>query len=275
MPNEELDEELDNGSQAGDKPDGDKPAGDKPAGDKPAGDKPAGDKPRGDLRVALREEREANAKLKEQIADHEKRWGALEPFMPDIIDYLEKGGKGKATTGDAPNPAVVEFAEDFEVRDKDGNLDLKRAEKLMRRIDERADAVAARRVEPVSRLTHTERASTMRERAHNIKLPEDGEPIASQEYIDKVMDALPPEFQSNPEVVNVAMIIAAGLETLSDRKKGRSRSREPLSLEGGGRRGFRPGELTGLERAAAQARGKTAEQWQKAAKDDSDILEDI
>jgi hypothetical protein len=80
---------------------------------------------------------------------------------------------------------------------------------------------------------------------------------------------LPADIASQPEVVNLALMIARGMGT------GTSAAGEPLHTEGaGGGRGTGPA-LSPMERAAARSRGLSDADWIKTrdAKDDSNLLE--
>jgi hypothetical protein len=105
----------------------------------------------------------------------------------------------------------------------------------------------------------------------------DGQPIAEQKYIDAAATSLGDDLMADPEVARLAQVVAAGLEYLDARKSGtlgrgragggRRGSGEPMMVERStGRFDGDTGEMSDLDRAAARARGKSPEQWQKMSK---------
>lgn len=144
-------------------------------------------------------------------------------------------------------------------------LDLGRARQALDVMTRIADRRTARAIEPVARTSAAERASRNRQEALSRQYV-DGAPIAAPEFIQQAFDAIPAEYAADPNVANLVQIVAMGLEYAARRKDGKINSRlEPQHSEGG--TGMLPGAnprgLTQFGSRAAQARGYTAEQWQK------------
>lgn len=204
----------------------------------------------------------------------------LEPLMPEFEQFLrQKQGGERATVGRATRsaaPADNDYTDDeltgFAITrgyyDKDNQPDLKRAQDELDIMAAIADRRAQKAVGPVAAGSARDRARLNAERAVQHKFA-DGEPIADEKYINAAFEALPDELKADPNVSNMLLVLAAGLETLDARREGRGgRRREPVFREGGRGRveTDNEGSLDALDRAAARARGKSPDAWAKLQK---------
>lgn len=244
---------------------------------------------------ALHQERQERQKLADTLRQ-------LDPVMPEFEEFLkQRNGRQESTVdrarqsarGGADKAYTDDELEGFAITrgyyGQDGTTpDLNRAQKELDIISGISRRQAREEVAPVTRSTTQERARLNREKARAATFV-DGQPIASQQYIDAALQSLDDTMMADPNVANIAQIIAVGLETLDQRKNGTARrsggqrsSREPMMVE---RPGGRPDdgdvEMSGLSIAAARARGKSPEQWAKLSKQvntarrNSAVLEDV
>lgn len=200
----------------------------------------------------------------------------LEPLMPEFEQFLaNKQGQQRATVGRATRAAETDYSEDelngYAITrgyyDGDNKPDVKRAQDDLDIMTAIADRRAGRAIRPVAEATTRDRARDNAQRALGTTFV-DGDPIADQKYIQAVFDALPDEQKADENITGVMQILAAGLQSLDERRSGRRGGRrEPVFREGGSRVSHSGGEsLDALDRAAARARGKTDEQWSKMTK---------
>lgn len=227
---------------------------------------------RGDVKYiryeAVQQERQKRQELERTLSQ-------LEPVLPEFQEFLEnkRSGRVTATTRATQGAPADEYSQDELIAvaqlnryySEDGqSLDLDRARQaldLMGKIGERR---ARQIVEPVARTTIADRAAKNRQEKLSQQYV-DGEPIAAPEFIQRAFDALPAELAADPGVADLVAVIAAGLQTLDGRAKGRTARREPNFTEGAPGRvdGSTPRGLSAFGQRAAQARGYTPEQWAK------------
>jgi hypothetical protein len=182
-----------------------------------------------------------------------------------------------------------EVAVSLGMYDEQGQADLRRAQAHLNISRREADRRVDRRVKPHEESTARDRAQNNRERARG-QMFVDGRPIADDQYLDAAFAALPEEMAANPQVASLMQIVAAGLQSLDQRKAGGKQRqqqrqsqqvpeyREPMHTEGTtGRFDGDSGELSPLDLAAARARGKTPEQWmkQRTAVNKSQALDEV
>lgn len=255
---------------------------------------------------ALQEARRQSKGYRDTIAK-------LEPLMPEFNEFLnQKRNGGRKAAEPAARPAVPdETPEELEelaavahtmgyVDPATGDPDLVRTRAVMKMLDRRAGRVVSERVAPLAGNLAADRARQNREDAYSRAFV-DGRPVAEQEFIDMAFDSLPAEYTADPLVAGTAHLVAAGLQYLEERKQAAGgvrrgtgpvqftrrgtpafRGREPFFSEGstGRVRGDHEETLTAFSEAAARARGKTPEQWQKSrervnSRRDNNILDDI
>lgn len=200
----------------------------------------------------------------------------LEPVLPEFQEFLRnKQGGRQAAVREAAGPTGEEYTDD-ELKavaelnryyTEDGqSLDLTRARQSLDLMSRISDRRVSRAVEPVRQSTAADRATRNRQEALS-RQHVDGAPVADAAFIQQAFDALPADLAADPSVANLVQVIAAGMEYLDKRKTGKiGVGREPQFLEGstgrlnsGGGRG-----LSAFAQRAAQARGLTADQWEKA-----------
>jgi hypothetical protein len=240
---------------------------------------------------ALHQERQERQKLAATLAE-------LDPLMPEFNEFLkQRTGRRDAQvdrarqslgggTSDYTEDELQGFAINRGYFAEDGQTpDLRRAQTELDIISGISRRQAHNAVRPVHEDSIRTRANTNRNRVRGNNFV-DGQPVAGEKYVNAAINALSDEQLADDNVANLVQVIAAGLESLDNRKNGRvSRTRggrEPMFVEGSsGRFDGDTGELSGLELAAARARGKTPEQWAKmskavnTSKRDSAILEDV
>lgn len=213
---------------------------------------------------ALKGERSA----RQQLASTLNR---LEPVLPEFEEYLANKRSGNVAAQQRTAPAAEELAGYAQLRGyfkSDGTPDTVRARADLDFMDSRVDTRARAIVKPVEEMSAKERARANRIAAGNAQYV-DGQPIAGATYLDAAYNALPPELAADGNISNLVQVIAAGLQSLDERKTGKSSRparREPMYLEGSrGRYDGDTGELSNLELAAARARGKSPTEWAKTA----------
>jgi hypothetical protein len=215
---------------------------------------------------ALHQERTRAQNLQAQIDQ-------LAPLMPEFEQFLtSKQSRDAARTARvAPPVADDQYSQDeleglATIRgylDAEGRPDVARARQDLAFVDRIVEQRVGKAVAPVARETAEVRAARNREAARGRQFS-DGRPVADQRFVDMAFDALPPELAADPNVANIAQVIAVGLQTLDARKNGRTASREPVFTEAPNSRfEAAPGQLSAFDLVAARARGKTPEQWAK------------
>lgn len=218
-------------------------------------------------RQTAAQERDRLAQEAEALRKVKENWDVVEPYLPLLASHPKITGKAAAPAPTAPqqDPELLSIAETFGFYDDAGQPDVKRAKAAQDYMDKRGGARAEEVIRPVARTAAQVQAQILRERAYQV-VDKAGRPIAAKEHINAVLDQLSPEAQADPEMVKTAILIARGM--------GMPPAGEPLHTEGvgGGPRGTGKG-LSSLERAAAQARGMTDDQWTKLRDTDSDVLE--
>lgn len=235
--------------------------------------------------AALHEEREKRKLLSKEVADLktkaerlatvEQHLETLQPTLrlieqhPDLVEKLTKASKpGEEQPEDDPD--AEETARDLGLYTESGELDVKRAQRLMKRIETRTEKIAGKKVEegisPIRDSTTQERAGSLRQQAYSVK-DDSGRSYAKREHIDKLLDALPASLQADKRVVQIVLAAARGIGGVP------SSTEEPqLSEPAGGRR---PGgrTMSPLEEKAAAARGITPDKWRTLTDDKTDVLE--
>jgi hypothetical protein len=204
---------------------------------------------------------------------------ALDPVMPEFEQFLKVKNnrqaavrEAAASDGEQDDDAYLsEVATALGYFDETNQPDLRRAQAHLNVTRRESTRVVKREVEPDRKQSKAESARVNRERARGNKFV-DGQPVAEEKYLNAAFESLGDDFLADSGVANLAQIVAAGLQYLDERKNGVSRRagparREPMMVEGStGRFDGDDGELSGLEMAAARARGKSPEQWAKLSK---------
>lgn len=239
-------------------------------------------------KAALDAERATNKGLRETLAQ-------LDPVMPEFEEFLKVRGNRRETTsrtvaGTSTTQDDKTYLEEVAVAlgyfDETNQPDLRRAQAHLNVTRTEAARETARQVRPEQERNVRDRAANNREAARGKKFT-DGKPIADQKYVDAAMSSLPDEYLADPNIANITQVIAAGLEYLDMRRNGtlnrggrsvqRGERNEPMFVEGSrGRFDGDGSELSGLDLAAARARGKSPEQWAKLAKSaNGSVLEEV
>jgi hypothetical protein len=201
------------------------------------------------LRVATKaiKELEPIAQRSKEVND---RLDRAQPIIDAIITNpklraealrIAQGTRTTSDTVDQPSadedPDAAAYAEDAGFYLADGQTpDLARSRRVLDRLDKRHGRQTDDRIRPLAGLTLTDKANqNLRDAAAMVD--DDGTPLATWESIKEVADQLPPHLMANPQVKELVLNSAIGL----DRRKKRTpkAAEEPLYLErqsGGGRR---------------------------------------
>jgi hypothetical protein len=160
---------------------------------------------------------------------------------PDAADYAEVQGYYLA---DGVTPDVV------------------RARRTLAILDKRSGRQTDERIRPLAGLTLNQKANENLRDAANMT-DADGTPLASRESIQEVAAQLPAHLLANPQVLDLVVNSAIGL----DRRKGRTPKpiEEPLYLERqGGRRGSSDPVITPDEKRTLERLGLTEADYKKS-----------
>lgn len=218
--------------------------------------------------IEERRQRQALAREVEQLRAVKANWDIVEPFVPDLAEYVANRGKKAAPPpppAAAQDPELNDIVRTFGFYDQDGQPDYDRAAAARTFMDKRAGSVAAEAVRPVAHNAASTQARLLRDNAYHAT-DKAGRPFAARDAIDRVLDNLSPEDQANPQVVATALFVARGMSAPA--------AGEPLHTEGGSGGNRQGATLSSPERAAARARGLSDEQWIKTRDSgDSNVLE--
>lgn len=207
-----------------------------------------------------------------RVTDVDARLAKVAPIInavltdPAIAAAVTKKTNPSAATTDQPtdDPDARELAETYGWYTDAGELDIargQRAIKVQERISERS---AGKVVAPFANVT-VGSAAEQNLRAAISATDDNGTPLASEESIRELASALPAHLLANPEVMNLVVNNAIGV----DRRKGRTpkAAEEPLVLDTvGGRRGAGQPVLTGDERARLTRLGLTEKEYMESVK---------
>ena len=216
---------------------------------------------------ALRQAREEARSLRDEFKK-------LEPVIPEFEEFIRTKQARQVAQRSAATPPADEYTDD----ELDGfaavsgfytaenTPDRARARQAMDVMSRIADRKTRQHVDPLRSSTAADRAARNRQEAVG-RLFTDGKPIADPKFIEEAFNSLPAELSSDPGVGALIQVLAAGREYLDKRRNGTlSERREPVFNEGSRGRYYETGgELSQLALAAARARGKSPEAWQKAA----------
>jgi hypothetical protein len=229
---------------------------------------------------AVHNERTARQKAEQTLAQ-------LDPLMPEFNEFLQQRQNRQQATVDRARQSAG-GSDDYTADELEGyaitrgyykddgvTADTGRAQKELDIVSGITRRQTRREIEPVRQNTTRDRAQANRDKARGQNFV-DGQPVADQKYIDAAFNALSDEYLADPQVAQITMLVAVGLQALDERKSGtarrggaapRQRSGEPMHIErGAGRFDGDNGEMSSLDLAAARARGKTPEQWAKQSK---------
>lgn len=217
---------------------------------------------------ALRQAREEARTLRDEFKK-------LEPVIPEFEEFIRGKQARQAAQRTQAAPREDEYTDDeldgfasvSGFYTQDNQPDRNRARQAMDVMSRLADRKAQKYIDPLRSSTEADRAARNRQEAKGRQFV-DGQPLADQRFIDAAFDGLPTALAADPNVGNLAQVLAVGLQTLEERKNGTGRHarREPVFSEGGrGRYNEVDGNLSQFALAAARARGKSPEDWAKLA----------
>lgn len=162
-------------------------------------------------------------------------------------EALRIAGGTRTTADSAPlvdeadDPDAAAIAEEFGHYLADGQTpDVARGRRILARLDARHGKQTDDRIRPLAGLTMNDKANQNLREAEAM-VDKDGTPLATKESIQEMAKQLPPQLLANPQVIDMVINSAIGL----DRRKGRTPKPvdEPVFMERQGG-GFRRQEST-------------------------------
>lgn len=140
---------------------------------------------------------------------------------------------------------------------------------MKQRIASTAQAMVQSEIAPLRRETQESRAQSLTTAAFQ-KATQDK--FCSTETLTKIVQGLTLEQRANADVMNAALVMAAGIDAAQGKLPGKAAPAPvvpaPLVTEAsGGRRGLAPGPLSDIEQRAAKSAGMTEAQWKEHTKD--------
>lgn len=197
--------------------------------------------------------RAENEQLKRKADDYD----VVAPYLPLLATHPKVTGKPATPPVPASeDPELIAAAEALGFYNDDGTPNTARAAKAKGFFTGLVKGTVQEEVKPLAQSTARTAAGSLRERAYQV-VDKDNRPFAQKENIDAVLNELPPEYQADPQVVQLALMIARGMGTTSPA------AGEPLHTEGTSGRPGGGAALSNLERAAARARGLSEQDWTK------------
>lgn len=210
--------------------------------------------------------RDATKRVKElepvaqRVTEIEGRLEKAAPYInamltdPAIAAAVTRKTNPSAAKTEQPenDPDATEYADAMRWYTDNGELDVARAQRAIKVQERIAERTSTRVVQPFANVTVGSAADRNLQYAMGLK-DNDGVPLATEESIREVASVLPAHLLANPEVMDLVINNAIGV----DRRKGRTPKapEEPLLLDSvGGRRRTEPA-ITSEERARLQRLG--------------------
>jgi hypothetical protein len=160
------------------------------------------------------------------------------------------------------DPDASAMAEEFGFYRADGvTPDVERGRRILSRLDTRHGKQTDDRIRPLAGLTLNQKANENLRDAAQMTDP-DGTPLATRESIDEVAKQLPAHLLANPQVLDLVINSAIGL----DRRKGRTPKpvEEPLYFERQGSRRRAEPVVSAQEKATLERLGLTEADYKKS-----------
>ncbi|MBK7473542.1 MAG: hypothetical protein IPI73_25845 [Betaproteobacteria bacterium] len=237
--------------------------------------------PLGTLVGLRKSNREGAKRIKElepqaaRVNEVNERLAQASPIIDAVLNNPKlraeaiRQANGTRTSSDAteqPDDAeAVELAEEFGFYLADGvTPDAARGMRVLARMDKRAGRATAAAVQPFAGLALGQQAETNLARAMAMT-DEDGVPLATPESIRETAKMLPANLLANPQVVELVINNAIGLDRRTRRTP--KAQDEPLYLAAqGGRRGASSTAITAEDRAFMQRHGITEKDYLRSTK---------
>jgi len=214
--------------------------------------------------------------IAQRAREVDERLNRAQPIIDAVINNPKlraealRIGRGVPQTSDRveqpstdEDPDAADFAEIQGYYLADGvTPDVVRARRALTILDKRSGRQTDERIRPLAGLTLNQKANENLRDAANMT-DADGTPLASRESIQEVATQLPAHLLANPQVLDLVVNSAIGL----DRRKGRTPKpiEEPLYLERqGGRRGSSEPAITPDEKRTLERLGLTEADYKKS-----------
>lgn len=218
--------------------------------------------------ISERKERQALKResddQKAKIADLEarvSRGAAVETELGHLRAQVEALKPPAPVVPEVSDEEATETATDLALYTTEGKPDLAAARRVIKResarIDAKVDAKVEAAVKPVRQMNVDQQAAALTTAA----MAKAKEGYCKPETLQKLLDQYPAELRANPQTMNLALVIARGMDG------GGTKPAEPeevLITEASGGRRLAPGPLSDLEKKAAKVAGMTDEAWKKA-----------
>ncbi len=186
-----------------------------------------------------------------------------DPKLRATVQRIAAGTRATAGTVEQPDddPDAAALAEDSGYYLQDGQLDVARAQRIMQRLDARTARQTAEAIRPLAGVTLQGKAD-QHFREALAATDANGVPWASQESITKAWAMLPAHLLANPQVVELAVNNAIGM----DRREGRTptAATPPLFLESAGSRTPREPAISAKTKASLERLGLTEKEFQQS-----------
>ncbi len=184
---------------------------------------------------------------------------------PKLLAEANRIAKGTRTTADTteqPDDAdAIAMAEEMGFYLADGTTpDAARGARVLSRLDARHGKQTDDRIRPLAGITLNQKANANLQEAVNAR-DDDGVPMATQESILEVAKQIPQQLLADPNVVNLVLTSAIGMDKM--KKRTPKPLDEPLFLERNNGGGRRESALDAGERAFLKTTGISEERYRK------------
>ena len=240
---------------------------------------------------ALHDERREKASLKQKAEQYDQMIGYVNQVKP-YIEFLQANPSLMTRTAEQTQPTPVTttqpsdekaeiLAKTLDLYTAEGRPDVKRAQTILKTIDDSADAKAEERVRPLQESTLRERAAYNYQRALATPVPGGGR--IDRQKLDALWSRAPIHQLATEEGATFILAAAAGFDVLTGHLKSAQQTTTqplapPLHTDAAGSRTPNQPAMTGLEERVAKLRGMTAKDYAAATKGftpkQTNVLED-
>jgi hypothetical protein len=221
--------------------------------------------------ISERKERQALKResddLKAKVADLEARatrGQALETEIGHLRTQIDALKPKAPEQPEIADDEAEDTAKDLGLYTTEGKPDLAAARRVIKReaarIDSKVTTAVEAAVKPVRQMNVDQQAAALT----NAAMAKAREGYCKPETLEKLIAQYPPELRANPQTMNLALVLARGIDGGGTKPADVS---EVLVTEPAGGRRIAPGPLSDLEKKAAKVVGMTDEAWKNATKD--------